>query len=289
MQRSDTRMGALLSLSKPAISTLLEISEIVLLIFGALLVVGLIGESAKSERWKNHLRLFEMFVIIGVAGELLADGGIFLFSRRLQTIADLEITRLTREAGDAKTSADSAASASSRARASAEEANIAAGAAREKADSAARLADEAARNVGLTEFLVSARFVADPNTLTEQLKPFKGRTVVIRSYAGDAEGWNLCTALLSIAHSAEMNPIDECGRGQLTVPLVIHIEVSGPDIQETLLIGKMISRTGRLGVESGIKGLTLTIFVGMKSPFVIGQTQPARATKNRAKKHTTKP
>lgn len=30
-----------------------------------------------------------MLVIIGVAGELFADGGIFLFSRHLQTIADL--------------------------------------------------------------------------------------------------------------------------------------------------------------------------------------------------------
>ena len=42
-----------------------------------------------------------MFVIIGVAGELWADGGIFLFSSHLQTIADLEIAALTREAGEA--------------------------------------------------------------------------------------------------------------------------------------------------------------------------------------------
>jgi hypothetical protein len=39
-----------------------------------------------------------MFVIIGVAGELLADGGIFLFSSHLQTIADLEIGDLTKKA-----------------------------------------------------------------------------------------------------------------------------------------------------------------------------------------------
>jgi len=42
-----------------------------------------------------------MFVIIGVAGELWADGGIFLFSSHLQTIADLEIAALTREAAEA--------------------------------------------------------------------------------------------------------------------------------------------------------------------------------------------
>jgi hypothetical protein len=89
-------MGTFFSLSKSATSTALDISEIALLLFGVLLVVGLIGEYAKSERWKKYVRVFEMFVIIGVAGELLADGGIFLFSRHLQTIAALEIAHLTK-------------------------------------------------------------------------------------------------------------------------------------------------------------------------------------------------
>src|SRR5437870_4108268 len=84
-------MGTLFSLSKSATATALGISEIALLLFGILLVIGLIGEYAKSEQWKKHVRVFEMFVIIGVAGELLADGGIFLFSSHLQTIADMEI------------------------------------------------------------------------------------------------------------------------------------------------------------------------------------------------------
>ncbi len=94
-------MGTLFSLSKSATSTALDISEIALLLFGVLLVIGLIGEYAKAERWRKHTRAFEMFVIIGVAGELWADGGIFLFSSHLQTIADLEIAGLTREAGEA--------------------------------------------------------------------------------------------------------------------------------------------------------------------------------------------
>ena len=87
-------MGTLFSLSKSATSAALDISEIALLLFGVLLVVGLVGEYAKSERWKRHVRIFEMFVIIGVAGELLADGGIFLFSRHLQTLANVEIASL---------------------------------------------------------------------------------------------------------------------------------------------------------------------------------------------------
>ena len=81
-------MGTLFALSKSATSTALDISEIALLLFGIVLTAGLIGEYAKSERWKKHVKIFEMLVIIGVAGELFADGGIFQFSRHLQTIAE---------------------------------------------------------------------------------------------------------------------------------------------------------------------------------------------------------
>ncbi len=83
-------MSALLSLSRSATSSALDASEIALLIFGIVLVVGLIGEVAKSERWKKRLRIFELMVIIGVAGELVADGGIFVFSSHLEAITEAE-------------------------------------------------------------------------------------------------------------------------------------------------------------------------------------------------------
>jgi len=68
-----------------------------LLLFGFVLVAGLVGEyfaaNKKKEypRFKKHKRLFEILVIAGVAGELFADGGIFVLSSRLQTISDHEV------------------------------------------------------------------------------------------------------------------------------------------------------------------------------------------------------
>jgi hypothetical protein len=60
---------------------------------------GLIGEYRESlKRWE---KVFELFVIIGVAGEFLADGGIFALSRHLETIANSEIAVLTQQAADA--------------------------------------------------------------------------------------------------------------------------------------------------------------------------------------------
>ncbi|MBZ5542014.1 MAG: hypothetical protein LAN61_15975 [Acidobacteriia bacterium] len=89
-------MGVLTSLSKSTTSTWLGVSEILLLLFGVLLVIGLVGEY--RENLKRWVKVFEMFVIIGVAGELLADGGIFALSRHLETIANGEIAALTQQA-----------------------------------------------------------------------------------------------------------------------------------------------------------------------------------------------
>ena len=88
------------------------------------------------------MKFFEMLVIIGVLGELLGDGGVFLFSNQLQIISDKEIADVVKSAGDAKTSAQGAAraaidakAASGGAVAAASNALLYAGAARKEADS----------------------------------------------------------------------------------------------------------------------------------------------------------
>jgi hypothetical protein len=98
---------SLFSLSKSATSGALNWSELGLFAFGVVLVVGLVGEY-KVLPHSRRMKLFEMFVIIGVAGELLADGGIFLFSHQLQVISDSEITEANKNARDAASSAKTA-------------------------------------------------------------------------------------------------------------------------------------------------------------------------------------
>lgn len=104
-------MGMLLSLSKPTAVLWLGISEWALLLFGIVLVVGLVGEhkGIKSAKWKARERIFSMLVVVGVAGELIADGGIFAFSGHVQSISDgevaaanLEAKQAGKDAGDAK-------------------------------------------------------------------------------------------------------------------------------------------------------------------------------------------
>jgi hypothetical protein len=77
----------LFSLSKAATTTALNWSELALLIFGIVLGAGLVGEYRTLEPHTRSMKFFEMLAISDVLGELIADGGIFLFSSNLQTIA----------------------------------------------------------------------------------------------------------------------------------------------------------------------------------------------------------
>jgi hypothetical protein len=70
----------------------LKASEWILLIFGIIVVAGLvgelIGEKRKSPFWGRCTKISAILVIVGVAGELLGDGGVFLFSGLQQTEMD---------------------------------------------------------------------------------------------------------------------------------------------------------------------------------------------------------
>jgi hypothetical protein len=91
-------------------------------------------------------------------------------------------------------------------------------------------------------------------------------------------------------HSAEMNPKNECGWEQLEVPLTSPLAISGPDVDETMKLADLISHIGGLAVISAIKAPALTIFVGVKSPFIIGQARGVKApTKKPIKKQAAKP
>src|ERR1700685_3727841 len=41
--------------------------------------------------WKRHIHIFEMLVVLGVAGEMVTETGAFWYSLRLQAIEELEI------------------------------------------------------------------------------------------------------------------------------------------------------------------------------------------------------
>jgi len=114
-------MGTFLLLSKSSATFWLHASEAALFAFGVLLVIGLIGEIKLP--WPHpRFETFELLVIIAVAGELLGDAGVFVFSGDLQTIAGTELAQVTTDVGNTRTAADKAAGAAERASKSADKA-----------------------------------------------------------------------------------------------------------------------------------------------------------------------
>lgn len=100
-------MGYCLLLSKPAAIHWLDASEWGLLVFGLAVFVGIWGE-IKLEHGSTRFKIAEYVVLYGILGELIADGGVFLFSTQLQTISDSENAVLNKEAGDARKAAGEA-------------------------------------------------------------------------------------------------------------------------------------------------------------------------------------
>ena len=119
-----------------------------------------------------------MLVTIGVAGELFADGGIFLFSRHLQTIAEQEIAELTKVAG-------TAADAAVRAKASADEAKQKADAISKQADDLTLRMKNASRELGILEKNIADQgprrtlLLKIAPELTKQLAAFAGQRAML--------------------------------------------------------------------------------------------------------------
>jgi hypothetical protein len=102
------------SVTKSTAGLWVIVGELLLIVASIAVVVGLYEET-RTEIWapptpriKLLHTIFIWFVTIGVAGELLADGDIFLFSHRLQSIQELEIARLNERAAGAEKAAGEA-------------------------------------------------------------------------------------------------------------------------------------------------------------------------------------
>jgi len=113
------------SLSKPFVEAWLLLSEEALVLFGFIVLIGIIGEiradpqkkvrfSKKSlavfdecenlrpkipqSIWKRQKPIFVALVAFGILGEFFCDGGIFFFGERLQAISDRENSVLQTQA-----------------------------------------------------------------------------------------------------------------------------------------------------------------------------------------------
>ena len=125
------------------------------------------------------------------------------------------------------------------------------------------------------EWMLSARSVTDPSSLIADWKRYKGQVIHLGSYTTD-DSPEFCKALLYVAQQAEMDVRDECGVVISSGQPATGVQISGPDFQQTMDISKTLLRSANLGmggVVSAIKAPELSIFVGVRPTFTIGQAR----------------
>lgn len=218
--------------------------------------------------------LAAIFVFGGVAGEFWYEVGIGNANTCIQKADNSRATLLEHEAGSASSSAIKAQTAAGKAGREADAVGI-------KTAVVSQEAEQINRTLGMALYLMSARRVRDPQSLTNALRQYSGRSVTLTSYIGNEEGWGLCTQLWYIAHGAKMDAVNRCGEARLTPELIVPLTVFGPDLNEDVKIGGLLARQG-IGAVSGVKATSLTIFVGAKSPFMFGATAQTRDVESRA-------
>jgi hypothetical protein len=116
---------SILSLSKEYTEAWLAVSEVELLAFGGLVLIGIIGEILADKEakvrlkrknlrileefenlrrlpsvsfWKKHKMRFGVLVAIGILGECVCDGGVWFFSMKLQDVSRRENSVLQEQA-----------------------------------------------------------------------------------------------------------------------------------------------------------------------------------------------
>jgi len=231
-----------------------------------------------------------IFIIWGLVGELRVSSRIVDLSASIQECSDAKVREATIDAGDAANSAkiaddhaksaveksDKANTVAGNALAISKAATDAAEKAQEKVGAVAVQADDLDRAIWQTQFLVSARSLRNRELLISTLRKFNKKKIVLTSFIGDAEGWDLCNSLVNVAYNAEMDPVSNCGKEYFSPPLLTGILVFGPTKQEIEEFVNIMADAVDPGGAAGMHpepGSALTIRVGIKVPYYMEKSR----------------
>ena len=249
-------------LSKSATTTALDVSEILLLVFGLILTIGALGEYRKFPRLlKASHATFELLVVIGIAGELFADGGVFVFSRHIQSIDDAEVSSLNerlvssnrllaaaqRDVGSAVKAAGNANKDAGDAKERAGKLDVQAATLRKQVE------DERIRRLSLQE-RVAWRTISPPEiaSIGARLRAHKGVVIAIGTVAGNEEAVSLSEDLASLVRATDWRFLGVQPYGNLGVQR-FGLRISAtPDNQMRSAAEDLTAELNRLGFNPAL-------------------------------------
>lgn len=181
------------SLSASAAAAWLFWAEIGVLAFSLVLGLGLIGEFPEGGSWRKSgwYVAAKIAVVTGVLGELLSDGAIYSSSARLQTLQEIENTRLVGLYSESNSRAGRAVREAAKANERAAQLEKDAAQLRVVAAEANRKAMELA--VALEKFKAPRMLsLEQQNAATKALKPFSGQEYALSVAPGKEASDLLC-------------------------------------------------------------------------------------------------
>jgi hypothetical protein len=246
------------------------------------------ADAERDEKRKESIsKLSTLVLIAALVFELLCVArSNTLAGQVIGSINDLA----TNATGQATTALDKAKRANDLAQSAsdtAEPAKTTADAAKSEADAAALKASTVSKkaeqiDAGLreTQYVFSARTLqtrSERDKIIEQLKQFQGKTVFVRSYRymGDIDGFRVCKMVIDLAHSAGINPVDQCSTLLPGEMPATGIQVCGPNDQEMLSLSKALTPIdmGSTCPWGNVQhSPDLLISVGSKALMGIGET-----------------
>lgn len=173
-----------------------------------------------APRWvKRVLRIGLILVVIGVVGEWRYGAKLEDAHNDVHTYDIGKLTEAAQKAGDAEKSAQGAAKAASAAQTSADAVAKETTRIRGNLEEIGKNAEQISGALAEAQYFLASPELRDPEKLRKDLEAFKGKQALFGSYKNDGDGYFVCKALLSVAQSAGMIPVDQCGEQNAT-PLV---------------------------------------------------------------------
>lgn len=246
------------------------------------------AEICPPERPSFRKLLVEGLSVLLIAGGIVGEGWIGIRittvngslrskNAELRSASDELLALVTRQAGDAGTSAQKAEDAAAHAQAS--------------LTTVQNGVSHVAKEADSIESIISARRVQDVDDLTSDLRNgFKQERVIFKSYIGDEEAFWLCVQLVSIAEKAEMDAQGECATEVVKGIPVTNLLITAPSIDEAFRFSMPFKRPGRVpGYGVGLReGPILTVLIGARPSIPMWPPQKPEAPANKTMNHTTK-
>jgi hypothetical protein len=248
------------------------------LVFFALLVVAeALAHNSEQEKRKHQ---FDSIGIWFFAIAVLCEIAGYWYGQRNDALSEQKIRSLDALAEDAESTAKRAKTIADGAKTEADEIGTKIGQSEAKIESVSKRAGDLDAGLRETQYVFSMRnlpTLASRDQLIEQLKQFKGKTVFVRSYRymGDVDGFRVCKMVIDLAHSAGMNPVDQCSTLLLGGMPATGIQVCGPNDQEMLSLSKALTPIDMGGTcpwGNSPHSPDLLISVGSKALMGIGET-----------------